>query len=61
MIISFASDAFNDFQNWSREDNKVFSKIVSLIKDIKRSPFQGIEKSEPLKHDLSGFWSRRIT
>lgn len=61
MNITFTTDAFNDFQSWSREDKKVFSKIVSLIKDVERSPFKGIGKPEPLKHDFSGYWSRRIT
>lgn len=40
---------------------KVYNKIVELIKDIERSPFSGIGKPEPLKYELSGFWSRRIT
>ena len=61
MNITFTTDAFNDFQSWSKEDKKVFSKIVSLIKDVERSPFKGIGKPEPLKHDFSGYWSRRIT
>lgn len=61
MNITFTTDASNDFQSWSRDDKKVFSKIVSLIKDVERSPFKGIGKPEPLKHDFSGFWSRRIT
>ncbi len=58
MNITFTTDAFNDFQSWSREDKKVFSKIVSLIKDVERSPFKGIGKPEPLKHDFSGYWTR---
>lgn len=61
MNISFSSEAFNDFQGWGIEDKKIFSRIVNLIKDIERSPFQGLGKPEPLKHELSGFWSRRIT
>lgn len=60
MKISFTPEAFQDFQAWSTEDKKIFSKICSLIKDIERSPFQGLGKPEPLKHELSGFWSRRI-
>lgn len=61
MNISFTSDAYKDYQNWKKEDKKIFSKIGSLIKDIKCSPFQGLGKPEPLKHNLSGYWSRRIT
>jgi toxin YoeB len=61
VIIAFDSQAFEDFQAWSVEDKKVFARIVSLIKDITRSPLHGIGKPEPLKQNLSGFWSRRIT
>jgi len=42
-------------------DKQVFRKIVALITDTCRDPFAGLGKPEPLKHDLSGFWSRRIT
>lgn len=61
MTVSFAKTAFSDFQSWSSVDKKVFKKIVDLIHDIERDPFQGIGKPEPLKHSLSGYWSRRIT
>ena len=46
---------------WGTEDQKVFKKILSLIKDIQREPFSGIGKPEPLKYELQGYWSRRIT
>jgi len=61
MIIAFDTDAFEDFQAWAVQDKKTFTKIVTLIKEISRDPFQGIGKPEPLKHELSGYWSRRIT
>jgi len=61
MTVSFDPDAFDDFQSWAIDDKKVFKKIGALIKDILRTPFQGIGKPEPLKHSLSGYWSRRIT
>ena len=61
MNLSFTSDAYKDYQNWKRDDKKIFSKIRTLIKDIEQSPFQGLGKPEPLKHNLSGYWSRRIT
>lgn len=61
MIISFDPQAFEDFKSWSVEDKKIFSKIGELIKEIVRDPFRGIGKPEPLKHELSGYWSRRIT
>jgi len=59
--ILFESSAFEEFNQWSSSDKKIYQKIVSLIKDVDRSPFSGIGKPEALKHDLSGYWSRRIT
>jgi toxin YoeB len=61
MIIAFDQQAFEDFSAWANEDKKIFARIRELIKDIARDPFRGIGKPEPLKHDLSGYWSRRIT
>jgi len=54
MIISFDPVAFQDFQEWATEDKKLFKKIAALIKDITRTPFQGLGKPEPLKHELKG-------
>ena len=54
------STVFEDFTSWALEDKKIFKKILSLIKDIKRNPYDSIGKPEELKHDFSGFWSRRI-
>jgi len=59
--IVFEPQAFQDFNNWAREDKKIYGKIVNLITDILRSPFDGIGKPEPLKYELNGYWSRRIT
>ena len=59
--IVFAPKAFKQFNNWAREDKKVYAKIVELINDALRQPFSGIGKPEPLKYDLKGCWSRRIT
>ena len=62
MKISFHDEtAFDEFTAWALVDKKVFKKIVSLIKDIRRNPTDGIGKPEPLKYELSGCWSRRIT
>ncbi|MEI6873632.1 MAG: Txe/YoeB family addiction module toxin [Spirochaetota bacterium] len=61
MKICFTQDAFADYKAWASEDKKIFEKINSLINDVIRSPFSGLGKPEPLKHELSGFWSRRIT
>ncbi len=59
--ISFLPEAFEDFNQWSRENRKIYSRITELIKDVGRNPFSGIGKPEPLKYELKGLWSRRIT
>jgi toxin YoeB len=61
MKIVFADRAWEDFTYWMTHDRRVAKRIVLLIKAIQREPFAGIGKPEPLKHDLAGFWSRRIT
>ncbi len=60
MRIVFSEIAWEDYTSWQTEDKKMLKKINELIKDIKRTPYEGIGKPEPLKFDLSGFWSRRI-
>ena len=52
---------WEEFEYWIETDNEIVSKIKELLKDIRRSPFQGIGKPEPLRYDLKGFWSRRIS
>lgn len=59
-VISFTKIAFEQFTNWQKTDKKVYQKIIVLIKEIERSPFEGTGKPEPLKHELQGYWSRRI-
>lgn len=59
--VAFLARAFDEFNLWAVQDKKIYTKIVSLIKDVNRDPFAGLGKPEPLKHDLSGLWSRRIT
>lgn len=62
MIKAWSDDAWNDYVYWYEQGNKNnIKKINRLIKDIDRDPFSGLGKPEPLKHDLSGKWSRRIT
>lgn len=62
MIKAWSDDAWDDYLYWHEQGNKGnIKKINKLIKDIDRSPFAGLGKPEPLKHDLSGKWSRRIT
>ena len=60
MKITFSKNAWDDYISWQAEDKKMLKKINELIKDILRTPFDGIGKPEPLKYDLAGFWSRRI-
>jgi len=58
--ITFEESAFQDFIEWATINKKLYQRIVDLIMDILRQPFSGIGKPEPLKHDLKGYWSRRI-
>ena len=60
MKLIFAEAAWEDYLYWQKTDKKILNRINTLIKDITRSPFEGIGKPEPLKHALSGYWSRRI-
>ncbi len=60
MKLIFAEKAWEDYLYWQKTDKKMLNRINALIKDIKRDPFDGIGKPEPLKHALSGYWSRRI-
>jgi toxin YoeB len=61
MTVTFHQRAFKEYQEWAMEDKKVFAKINGFIKEIYRTPFEGTGQPEPLKHDLSGCWSRHIT
>ena len=61
MNITWTDESWEEYEKWQQEDRKIIKKINSLIKDIKRDFFNGIGKPEPLKNELSGCWSRRIT
>jgi len=61
VTILFSDQGWDDFSYWVSHDRKIAKRILRLIKEIERDPFEGIGKPEPLKHDLTGFWSRRIT
>jgi toxin YoeB len=61
MKIVFADRGWEDFTYWLAHDRRIAERVVRLIGEIERTPFQGLGKPEPLRHDLSGFWSRRIT
>jgi toxin YoeB len=58
--LEFDPSAFEDLAWWIKEDKKKALRIVKLIKEVQRNPFEGTGKPEPLKHELSGCWSRRI-
>ena len=60
MIITFSKKALSEFNQWAKTDEKIFSRIEKLIDDIEQNPYLGLGKPEPLKHNLSGCWSRRI-
>ena len=60
MKLIFAEQAWEDYLYWQKTDKQLLKRINNLIKDVTRDPFDGIGKPEPLKHALSGYWSRRI-
>ena len=60
MQLGWTEDAWSDYVWWQTQDKKTLKRINLLIKDVLRSPFEGIGKPEPLRGDLSGLWSRRI-
>ncbi len=60
MRILWEDRAWEDYVQWQAKDRKALKRINALIQDMKRTPFSGIGKPEPLKHNLSGLWSRRI-
>jgi len=59
--VVFSEHAWEEYLYWQKTDRKVVQRINALIRDIQRSPLEGVGKPEPLKHVLSGYWSRRIT
>jgi len=59
-VICFRRRAWEDYLLWQQTDKKILKKVNTLIRDIERNPFSGIGKPEQLKHQFSGFWSRRI-
>lgn len=61
MNITFTNDSWSEYLYWQSTDRQTLKKINNLLKDITRDPFDGLGKPEPLKHEFSGCWSRRIT
>ena len=60
MRLLFSEHAWDDYLHWQRADKRVLRPINALIKEIQRSPYEGVGKPEALRHGLSGYWSRRI-
>lgn len=59
--VAFSSHGWDDYLHWQETDMRIVEEINGLLEEIARDPFKGTGKPEPLKGDLSGFWSRRIT
>jgi toxin YoeB len=61
MRIVFSSQGWNDYLHWQATDRRMLGRANELIKEIRRTPFNGRGKPEPLKHVLAGYWSRRLS
>ena len=61
MKVVFSEHAWEEYLSWQKTERKVIQRINALVRGIQRTPFEGIGKTEPLTHALSGYWSRRIT
>lgn len=61
MKLVFSDQAWEDYQHWVNTNEKIRDRVNELIKQCKRTPFKGTGKPEPLKGDLTGWWSRRIS
>ena len=60
-VVSWTPNAWDDYCSWQKENPKIVDEINKLIDECQRNPFKGTGKPEPLKGDLTGYWSRRIT
>ena len=60
MTLAFSEHAWEDYLYWQRTNRQILNRINLLIREIQRSPFEGMGRSESLRHGLSGYWSRRI-
>lgn len=61
MNVTFTAEAWAQYQQWQTRDKKVLARINALIQECRRHPFEGTGKPEPLRANLQGYWSRRIT
>jgi toxin YoeB len=59
--VHFTDTGWEEYLYWSRNDHETHDRLNELIENVRRTPFKGIGKPEPLKGDLAGFWSRRLT
>ncbi len=59
-VLAWTKEAWSDYRYWQDQDRKTLKRINKLIANCQRTPFEGMGKPEPLKENLSGFWSRRI-
>ncbi len=59
--LEFDANAFEDLQWWVEHDRKAALRVFKLIQEVQRTPYEGTGQPEPLKHELTGCWSRRIT
>jgi toxin YoeB len=59
--LTFTPNAFENYKEWANTDKQIIKKKNEIIQSIERTPYEGIGKPEPLKHQLKGYWSRRIT
>lgn len=60
MLLAWTKEGWEDYLYWQTHNKQLIKRINSLIKEVLRTPFEGVGKPEPLKHELSGAWSRRI-
>jgi toxin YoeB len=58
--VEFTTTGWDDYCHWVEHDRRMVERVHELIKDIGRDPFKGLGKPEPLRHELAGFWSRRM-
>jgi len=61
MVFAFTETGWEDYGYWQETDVKILNRINEILKDVRRDPFKGLGKPEPLRGTLAGFWSRRIT
>lgn len=61
MKLVFSEHAWEDYLHWQATDRRILQRINTLIREIQRNPFEGVGSPEPLRHSLSGYWSRRIS